>query len=239
MVHIDPARLPACQIDGKLIHTTAPAVHAALSGHFGEVDFATFCNAFFESHKEVTRLRATELREIQSQERFRLMLKKLGMKSDRVDFAVLDSLTRTHMTELQRAFEVRPETMKFLEWARPRFRIAMISNLDYAPVLYETLDRFGIRTLFETITVSAEIGWRKPHPLLFERTLANLKIDAKDALFVGDQLYIDVQGALNSGMDVVWLKTEVREGISDNKTLTPTYTVESITEIINLLEQTS
>ncbi|MBI4473934.1 MAG: HAD-IA family hydrolase, partial [Acidobacteria bacterium] len=112
------------------------------------------------------------------------------------------------------------------------------SNFDYPPALFSSLESFGIRSAFEKITVSADIGWRKPHPILFRRTLEDMGVDASAALFIGDQLYVDVYGALNAGLDVVWLETETQDWVPDQPPK-PTYTVRSIMDIVQLLEETS
>lgn len=166
------------------------------------------------------------------------MLGKLGVDAGGLGLEALEAFSLAHMTELQKTFEVRPETFDFLDWAAGRFRRAMISNFDYSPTLFSSLEHFGIRSAFEKITVSADIGWRKPHPILFERTLEEMGIQASDALFIGDQLYVDVHGALNAGMDVVWLETETQDWMPPERP-EPTYTVRSIIEVIDLLEKTS
>jgi|SRR5688572_9169103 len=112
----------------------------------------------------------------------------------------------------------------------------MISNFDYSPALYDALDRFGIRSAFETIVVSDEVGWRKPHPIIFENAFEKLGIRPEDALFIGDQLYVDVYGAINSRMDVVWIETEQQDWLTPGLP-SPTYKVRSILEVIKLLEQ--
>src|SRR5205085_11021995 len=113
-----------------------------------------------------------------------------------------------HMRQLEQSFEVRPEALQVLAWAQPRYRTAMISNFAYAPTLYESLDRFGIRSAFETVVVSAEVGWIKPHRNIFDHTFQTMGIQPAEALFIGDQLYVDVYGALNCGMHVAWIETE-------------------------------
>ena len=118
----------------------------------------------------------------------------------------------------------------------------MISNFAYAPTLHESLDLFGIRSAFDTVVVSAEVGWCKPHQIIFDHTFKQMKIQASEALFLGDQLYVDVYGALNSGMDVVWIETERQDWLPPEVQLPackPTYKVTSILEVIDLLEKKS
>lgn len=244
VIHINLSKLPPCRVNGKVLHTTAPAVHKTYMKHFGEVEFDVFYNAFSQSFLKVREVRRTELREVRSQERFRELLRLLGHEmgdidgADGADAAILDALTTAHMDQLQRTFEVRPETLEVLEWAGPRFRRAMISNFDHAPALHTALDRFGIRSAFETVVVSDEVGWRKPHPIIFQTAFEQMGITPKEALFIGDQLYVDIYGAINAGMDAAWIETEHQDYEVDISLPDPTYKVGSITGLIELLERT-
>jgi len=152
----------------------------------------------------------------------------------------VEKITKAHMRQLQGSFEVRDEVIRVLEWAKRRYRTAMISNFAYAPALYESLDHFGIRSAFETIVVSAEVGWCKPHRIIFDHTFEKMAIRPSEALFIGDQLYVDVYGALNSGMHVAWIETERQDWSPPEVQLPackPTYTVRVISELIELLEK--
>jgi len=116
----------------------------------------------------------------------------------------------------------------------------MVSNFAYSPTLHESLDHFGIRSAFETVVVSAEVGWCKPHRIIFDHTLEKMRIRPDEALFIGDQLYVDVYGALKCGMHVVWIETERQDWLPPEVQLPawkPTYTVRVISELIDLLEK--
>jgi len=235
VVHIDASKLPAYRVDGTLVPTTAPAVYNVYVEHFGKLEFDVFYGAFSQSFVKVNERRYADLKEISSQERFSLMLGLLGHDSAASDPEILARLTEAHMTQLRQAFEVRPETIQVLNWAKARFRTAMISNFGYAPALYAALDQFGIRSAFETVIVSVEVGWCKPHRRIFEKTFERMAIQPSEALFIGDQLYVDVYGALNCGMDVVWIETERQDRVP-KELPKPTYRVRSILEVISLLE---
>ena len=62
-----------------------------------------------------------------------------------------------------------------------------------------------------------------------------MAIQPSEALFIGDQLYVDVYGALNCGMDVVWIETK-RQDWTPEELPKPTYQVRSILDLIPLLE---
>lgn len=238
VVHINRDKLPTREISGKPVQTTASAVHEVYTAIFGKLDFDVFYRAFSQSSHEVNELRRTEFKEICSQERMRILLRVLGHEADGTPPEILDNLTKAHMAQLEESFEVRQETLEVLDWASRNFRTGMISNFDYAPALHEALDRFGIRSAFETVVVSVEVGWRKPHRLIFERAFKEMHIEPAEALFIGDQLYVDVYGAINSGLDAVWIETERQDWLTPELP-EPTYKVRSIGGVIDLLEKSS
>ena len=242
IVHIDESKLPTHRVAGKTITTTAPAVHAAYTNLFRKLDFDVFYSAFSQSYIQVTTRRRGNLKEISSQERFRTMLDLLGHPVHEITDNAIETITKAHMAQLSESFEVRPETIEVLQWAKSRYRMAMISNFGYAPALYDALDRFGVRSAFETIVVSVEVGWCKPHRMIFDQTFERMGVRPSEALFVGDQIYLDVYGALSSGMDVVWIETPRQDsmawlpaGVAEHM-CKPTYTVRSISELVPLLE---
>ena len=239
VIHINESKLPTYGVGGTAVPTTAPAVHSVYCNIFGKKEFDVFYGAFSQSHLQVTARRRIDLKEIVSQERFRIMLGLLEHPSGEVTDEVIEALTRAHMELLQESFEVRPDVVKVLNWAKSRYRTGMISNFGYAPTLHDSLDRFGIRSLFDSVFVSAEVGWCKPHRMIFDHVFEQMHILPSEALFFGDQLYIDVYGALNAGMDVVWVETERQDwmppeiGVRECK---PTYTVRQLSDVIELLE---
>ena len=239
VIHINESRLPTYRVDGKTVPTTAPAAHAAYNAIFGKKEFDVFYDAFSQSYHKVTVRRRIDLKEIVSQERFKIMLELLGHPQNEITDEAVETITKAHMTQLQESFEVRPEVRTALEWAKTRYRTAMISNFGYAPALYESLDRFGIRGAFETVVVSAEVGWCKPHRMIFDHTFEKMEIRPSEALFFGDQLYIDVYGALNAGMHVVWVETARQDWMPPEVQVPacrPTYTVRLLSDVIELLE---
>ena len=71
------------------------------------------------------------------------------------------------------------------------------------------------RALLDVQVWSEEVGARKPEPAIFLRALAELDVDPIDAMFVGDRLDTDVQGAAAVGMTTVqalWFRADDTQG---------------------------
>jgi putative hydrolase of the HAD superfamily len=65
------------------------------------------------------------------------------------------------------------------------------------------VEAFGLGDLVDVSVFSSEVGVSKPDPAIFMRALDELAVDPLDAMFVGDRLVADVQGAANLGMTTV------------------------------------
>jgi HAD superfamily hydrolase (TIGR01509 family) len=59
-----------------------------------------------------------------------------------------------------------------------------------------------------TVIASADVGHQKPAPQAFEALLAALGTEPADSWYVGDDPYGDVGGAVEAGMNAVWLDAE-------------------------------
>ena len=81
--------------------------------------------------------------------------------------------------------------------------LAVIANWD--PRLPGLLEELGIAGRFAEIVYSAEVGFEKPHPGIFESALARLAVEPEEVLHVGDDRRRDVEGAQALGMNAVLL----------------------------------
>jgi putative hydrolase of the HAD superfamily len=87
---------------------------------------------------------------------------------------------------------------------------------DPARLLRADVESFGLTEQFDVIVFSDEVGFRKPQPEIFLHALAQLGVDPENAMFVGDRLDTDVQGAAQVGMATVqalWFRADDTPGI--------------------------
>ena len=86
---------------------------------------------------------------------------------------------------------------------KKKYKLGLISNFAYAPGPWKILQRFNLTEYFDAVMVSAELGLRKPHPKIFEEALKKLRVKAGEAVFVGDSLKADINGAKKTGFKTV------------------------------------
>jgi putative hydrolase of the HAD superfamily len=87
---------------------------------------------------------------------------------------------------------------------------------DPARLLRADVAAFGLAEQFDVIVFSEEVGFRKPQPEIFLHALTQLGVDPENAMFVGDRLDTDVQGAAQVGMATVqalWFRADDTPGI--------------------------
>lgn len=83
--------------------------------------------------------------------------------------------------------------------------LCVVSNTMRTPgrVLRKILDHYALLTLFRVLTFSDECGIRKPDPEIFHLTLRQAGALPEEAVHVGDDPVLDVEGARNAGMGVI------------------------------------
>jgi putative hydrolase of the HAD superfamily len=94
------------------------------------------------------------------------------------------------------------ETLAALDQAG--YRLGCITNtLADTPAIRAMLRKHGLEHLIRSVVVSTEVGWRKPHRSLFDKSMRDLAVTPAEALFVGDSPAHDIGGAKQAGMFAV------------------------------------
>ncbi len=94
------------------------------------------------------------------------------------------------------------------------FRLGVISNWDIR--LRPLLKKLRLDTFFECISVSCDVGFTKPSPVIFEHTIVKLGLPAERVVHVGNHPLEDIQGAKNVGMHALLVD---RSGTKDRTSL--------------------
>ncbi|MER3397490.1 MAG: hypothetical protein C4315_00265 [Chloroflexota bacterium] len=87
------------------------------------------------------------------------------------------------------------------ELRRRGLKIGLVSNTMYpAELMAARLEELSLKDHFDVLAFSSAVGWRKPHPAIFQFALSRLGSRPERAVFVGDRIYEDVGGALKAGL---------------------------------------
>ncbi len=143
--------------------------------------------------------------------RFVLPLEHYGIN----DTDLADHLSEDYVYWSPRIVRLVPGTMELLEYLKPNYHLHLITN-GFQEVQHTKLNGSGLEPFFETLTVSEEVGVKKPNPEIFHYALRKAHASVGESLMIGDEMAVDIDGARAIGMDTVFLnlKNEKVEGES-------------------------
>ena len=123
------------------------------------------------------------------------------------------------------------ETLKALN---PHYRIGIIcvSGLTPGKVIRIILKKKGILDYFQSQVFSDEVGFEKPHPAIFEKSLNELKVQPEQAIHIGDLLSTDVAGAKAFGMKTVWFNFNNKVNETSHQ---PDFEIRKLLHLIEIL----
>jgi HAD superfamily hydrolase (TIGR01549 family) len=114
-----------------------------------------------------------------------------------------------------------------LEFLAARFPLVSISNGN------ADLARVGIGEFFRAAISAREFGVGKPDPRIFHAAAGAVEVTTEEMLHVGDDATLDALGALNAGMQVVWVNRSDHLWPHEQQ---PQVTVNHLTELCDLFE---
>jgi HAD superfamily hydrolase (TIGR01509 family) len=122
-----------------------------------------------------------------------------------VDDERLDRFLEAEHVAWEPARRLAANTHPLLESLRGRgLKLGLVSNaFDPGWLLRRDLEQMGLADRLDVAVFSSEVGFRKPHPAIFERALGELGVEPDNAMHVGDRLFEDVRGAAELGMTTV------------------------------------
>lgn len=73
-----------------------------------------------------------------------------------------------------------------------------------AYIQFRKLEVLGLAPFIDRIITSEEAGVEKPHPKFFSLCVEKCGCKAEECLFIGDNIYKDVLGAIHNGLHGIW-----------------------------------
>ena len=139
------------------------------------------------------------------------------------------NMTTAHFSLLEGAEEL-------VRYLAKKYPLTVVTN-GFVEVQYEKFDKSGLRDCFAHIVLSEEVGCQKPNPRIFEEALRMNGLQAEDVVMIGDSWSSDIQGAINAGIDQIWIRKNKEQGTKSQDTIeqTATYIVQSLSEVMEIL----
>jgi HAD superfamily hydrolase (TIGR01549 family) len=174
------------------------ALNATLNKLFGDCDpvklkeirdrqiMAPYTNNFIENNPEVT-----------SRELIRELYNRAPETNE------LKELMNTRFESFLQVTESSEETLDLIAGLKADYKLAVISNFPCTRSIIESLKKNGLYSFFDTIIVSGDVGFVKPHPKPFQQLFDTLGTDHTETVFIGDNWLADIQGAKRMGMKAI------------------------------------
>lgn len=157
--------------------------------------------------------------------RFVLPLEHYGIH----DTALADHLSEDYVFWSPRIVRLIPGTMELLDYLKPKYHLHLITN-GFQEVQDTKLSLSGMKPYFETLTVSEEVGVKKPNPEIFRYALRKAHATAEESLVIGDEMAVDIDGARAAGIDQIFFNPGGKEVKGER-----TFEVHDLREIIRIL----
>ena len=145
--------------------------------------------------------------------------------------ALAEQLSEDFLNMTTARFSLLEGAEELVRYLAKKYPLTVVTN-GFVEVQYEKFDKSGLRDCFAHIVLSEEVGCQKPNPRIFEEALRMNGLQAEDVVMIGDSWNSDIQGAINAGIDQIWIRKSndpLPEGQS------ATYLVQSLSEVREIL----
>lgn len=145
------------------------------------------------------------------------------------DTELADHLSEDYVYWSPRIVKLVPGTMEVLEYLKPNYHLHLITN-GFQEVQHTKLAGSGMEPYFETLTVSEEVGVKKPNPEIFLYALKKAHANAAESLMIGDEMAVDIDGARAADIDQIFFNASGQPSQGEC-----TFEIHNLLEIKNIL----
>lgn len=213
----------------------APSLRSAydfLISNGVKVDYMIFEKAYIKARDELYTQAEAKLEEPHFDARITNALRELGL-AHQVSSKLISGATNAFCEAFMKYVRIDKNAMVVLQRLRLHFRLGIVSNFAIPECVVKLLEREGLDSFFDVVVVSGAVNRRKPSPEIFSKALEALAVNAEEAVFVGDTVDADIEGAANSGMKTVFIE---RRKQKKAKSVCPTKTIKSLSQLPTALE---
>jgi putative hydrolase of the HAD superfamily len=187
-------------------------------------------NGIFDAYFEFT---SRTFLEIDKSILYSAKLYHLGIEEYANEELIRGAMT-TFEDQIINNYYIYEDTKSILSMLKERkVKLGLVSNNNCTYVFDQLLQIYDLANYFDATVVSNEIGIRKPHKGIFFHCLNQLKVKSENAMFVGDRLHEDIQGAKNAGMKSVWINRN--NETLNHETPKPDYTISNLSALLEIL----
>jgi len=166
------------------------------------VDFEGFFDLYSKNNSDLWgAYRKKEIRKKDlTTQRFKLTLDKLEING--IDPAEMNALYLSEMPKQSKLVDGAIDLLDYLK--NKNYQLFIITN-GFSEVQYNKLKSSKLLPYFKKIFISEEIKAPKPAREIFEHAIKSANARKSTSLMIGDDLEVDVLGALCAGIDAVYV----------------------------------
>ena len=192
-----------------------------------ELSVTDFLKVYTDINKQLWKLFREDLIDKESL-RYRRLKESFAAVNYEISDSLINQIADDYIVQLSKQTHLFPGTTAVLEYLQSKYKLHIITN-GFAEVQDRKLKNTGLSRFFNVVMNSETAGVKKPHPLIFEKSLALAGVKKENALMIGDSLEADVMGALNFGIKAICYN--YHNDVIPNKIITITH----LEELVDLL----
>ena len=138
----------------------------------------------------------------QKELRYKRLIKTFQVIDYEFDPTKIDSISNKYILHLSTFSNLFEGAISLLEKLKVKYQLHVITN-GFEMVQHNKINNSGLSSYFKNIFTSEKVGYKKPHPIIFEYALEQTNALANNSIMIGDSLEADILGALNIGMQAI------------------------------------
>jgi HAD superfamily hydrolase (TIGR01662 family) len=208
------------------------SAHQVLVDNGVDVEFTVFRDAYIKARDALYVEADARLEEPHFNIRIANALESLGYCFD-VNSEVVAGATNAFCEGFMKYVRIDENAKSALEKLHGKYKLGIVSNLAIPECVDKLLEKHDLNRFFGVVVVSGAVNKRKPSPEIFEKALVKLGVSAENAVFVGDTVDADVEGAKNAGMKTIYIERRPQKEVENAR---PDQTIKSLVELLAALE---
>ena len=206
-----------------------------LHEHYPDVSEETLTEAWRTVHQELFKqLNAGKCAMADVRDsRFQCLFRELGLPVDKVMEELSDFFCLRYLTSLRLYDDVA-----ILEKLHT-YHVGIITNGahdEHTDSQLSKVRHLGLSERIQSLTISGEVGVRKPNAKIFKVACERAGILPKEAVFVGDTIENDIVGANRAGMTSVFIDRKPDVLTPETVDEQPDYSISNLHDVLSCLE---
>jgi putative hydrolase of the HAD superfamily len=129
------------------------------------------------------------------------------------DVDAVDACAGAYLADWEQGVVVIPGMAAALETLSGHCVLTVVSNTHSAAMVRRQLERIGATASVSNLVTSVDVGYRKPHPAIYEEALRKAGATVDDVVFVGDTITADYLAPRALGMRSYLISSSPVDGV--------------------------